>query len=237
MNARFTLVGFENLLNDMETSRSLKDPWELEGCEDFSAETLLSTIMIKGAQLEPLYSNPEFFYMMNKQWWDKWKHTFAGWCAALHAEYNPLWNKDYYETEHQDTLDVGTDDTITQNKETVDDDTTYQRSGTDDSTTEVRVSAFDADPNHPYVPHDITSVDDDWTERGSGTDDKTTNFNGNIDNDTTNDRDFDRTYHGWGNIGVTTSQQLIKEELELKYWNFYDHVSDIFLDEMAIRVY
>lgn len=268
MNARFTLVGYENLLNDMETSKSLKDPWVLDNCSEFSAETLLSTIMIKGAQMEPLYSDPLFFYKMNGQWWNKWKPTFQKWCEALHAEYNPLWNKDYYEEIHEDTYDEGTNNTITQNetvedddttyskkgngKEVVDDDTTYEKSGDNSQNVEVTVSAFDSS-NPAYLPHDNTHTTGDfseegsgtddkttttsWGESGSGTDDKTTTFSGDIDNDTTNDRDFDRSAHLYGNIGVTTSQSLVKEELELRYWNFYDHVSDIFLDEMIIRVY
>lgn len=234
MNARFTLVGFENLLNDMETSRSLKDPWELEDCEDFSAETLLSTIMLKGAQMEPLYSNPEFFYMMNKQWWDKWKHTFAGWCAALHAEYNPLWNKDYYEQVHDDEYTVGHEENTVNEKQSGKDmvDHDYNR----DVDTENRVSAYDADPNHPYVPHDTSHVDDIMNSENTDT-----TYGKNVktdgEDDATRDRDYDHNGHYYGNIGVTTSQQLIKEELELRYWNFYDHVSDIFLDEMAVRVY
>lgn len=269
MNARFTLVGFENELNSFDTTKSLKDAWVLEDCEDFSAETLLSTIILKGGQMEPLYSDPTFYYMMNQQWWNKWKPTFQKWCEALHAEYNPIWNKDYYEDIHEDTYDVGTNNTVTQNstvedddttyskhgnsKEVIDDDATYEKSGDNSSNTEVTVSAFDSSSPNTYLPHDNTSVSGDfseegestddktttatWGESGSGTDDKTTTFNGDIDNDSTMDRDFDRTSHLYGNIGVTSSQKLVNEELELRYWNFYDHVSDIFLDEMAIRVY
>ena len=47
MNARFTIVGFENELNTID-NKSLKDYWVLDGCDEFSAETLLSTIILKG---------------------------------------------------------------------------------------------------------------------------------------------------------------------------------------------
>lgn len=269
MNARFTIVGFENELNTID-NKSLKDYWVLDGCDEFSAETLLSTIILKGGQFEPLYSDPNFYYMMNGQWWNKWKPTFTKWCEALHAEYNPLWNKDYYEEVHEDTTDVGTDDTVT-GKQTVGHEegekhdkihSVEQLSGKDevdhdydkDITTTNEVSAFDAPGNDPYVPHDTSHTDDtlnrentdttygkktttDTTVDNTHEDDNTVTENGTIDNDTTNDRDFDRQSHLYGNIGVTTSQSLVKEELELRYWNFYDHVSDIFLDEMSIRVY
>lgn len=360
MNARITLIGMENALNQTEdVARSLKDPWEIEGT-DFDSTTLLSTIMIKGGQMEPLFSDPRFFYTMNQQWWNKWLPTFSRWWDVLeNREYNPIWNKDYYEETHEDTTDTGTLDTATSGKEivdtdttgtrnsteTMDDDTTYSKSGdtkdilkkgttlkktgtdtevTGDKTTysksggsteqlsgkdktthnsdrditvENKVSAYDSST---YQPHDQSHTDDTlnsentettygkktevtyhesgngtdnktvtmthdttdtgtedstttgtYSESGSGTDDKTTEFEentsgtvdttvnrtGTVDTDTTNDRDFDHTSHQWGNIGVTTSQQMVEAELQLRYWNIYEHISDIFLDEMAVRVF
>lgn len=285
----------EQLLNSLETPKSLADFWELEGSETFDAETLLSTIMLKGMSFEPIFTDPKFFYLMDQQWWNKWKGTFDKWFIALEKEYEPLWDRNGYEEVHEDTVDAGTLDTATTDREVVDrdttgskstrevvdDDTTYSKSGTskeivdDDttgsssttnsSTTTNEVSAFDAST---YQPHDksstsgssstTTSGTDDqtttvtWSESGSGTDDKTTtgtegttgtedvttNKTGSVDTDTTNDRDFDRTYHSWGNWGISqTSQRLLKSELEVRYWNVYEHIADIFVDEMTIGVF
>lgn len=415
-------MGLENLLNtmrDQDGNLSLTDAWEFsDNVHEFDSETLLATIMIKGAQFEPLYTDPTFFYRMNGMWWRKWKPTFEGWCTVLEKEYEPLWNKNYWELEHQDTTDAGTNDTVkgstevmadetAYNKggtntevmadetagtkdstetiddlivgsktsievidaetggtktssETVDGDTTYSKSGTnkevtDKGTTESEtiqtvdqlsgsdktvhdydkninttneVSAFDAPANDPYTPHDTsvthdklnventtttygkkdtinttksgsgtedttvtttysengsgtedrktdytetttgsedretqttdtsrsdedkstvyteatTGTDDrttttTWSESGSGTDDRTTTFNETIGNETSNDRDFDRDLHAYGNIGVTTTQKLVMEELQVRYFNIYERMSDIFLNEMAVRVY
>ncbi|MBQ0139413.1 MAG: hypothetical protein KBT36_08960 [Kurthia sp.] len=41
----------------------------------------------------------------------------------------------------------------------------------------------------------------------------------------------------YGNIGVTTSQQLREAELSTVEWNLYEHMSDIFLKELVIPVY
>lgn len=383
MHARVTLIGMENALNQMaDTEKSLKDPWELENVH-FDPETLLSTIMIKGGQMEPLWTDPTFYYMMNRQWWKKWTPTFQKWCETLEKEYEPLWNKNAWEEIHEDTTDNGTVGTTTVNREVVDEDTTGRKTsqevidddttgsktsqetldrdgtsrdvltqtevldgattGTKSSTevtdddieaqkitdsveqlsgkdqvdhdynkdidTENKVSAFDS---NLYQPHDTSHTDDvlnsentdttygkktdlditetttseedkrvtltettggttdnttttnstqtgtttddattdytettrgtddrttDFTENTTGTDDKTTTFNGQTDQDSENDRDFDRTSHTWGNIGVTTSQTMLKAELEVRYFNIYEHISDIFLDEMAVRVY
>lgn len=43
--------------------------------------------------------------------------------------------------------------------------------------------------------------------------------------------------HLYGNIGVTTSQQMLKDQLDVVTWNLYEHISDIFIDEFCILVY
>lgn len=279
----------------MTEPKSLTDDWSLTGTENFDADTLLSTIMLKGMSFEPIFTDPKFFYMMNGQWWNKWKDTFDRWFIVLEKEYEPLWDRNGYEEVHEDTSETGTLDTATSDRtvvdrdttdtettrEVVDEDTTYSKSGTskeiidDDttgsshttnsSTTTNTVSAFDAST---YQPHDqsstsgntdvTTSGTDDrtttttWSENGSGTDDITTtgskngagtedittNKTGSVDTDTTGDKDFDREYHSWGNWGISqTSQKLLKSELEVRYWNVYEHMADIFLDEMTLGVY
>lgn len=40
-----------------------------------------------------------------------------------------------------------------------------------------------------------------------------------------------------GNIGVTTSQQMLLQELELGYWNIYEKITELFLQEFTIPVY
>lgn len=40
-----------------------------------------------------------------------------------------------------------------------------------------------------------------------------------------------------GNIGVTTSQQMLKSELDLGYWNIYEKITDLFLTEFVIPIY
>lgn len=40
-----------------------------------------------------------------------------------------------------------------------------------------------------------------------------------------------------GNIGVTTSQQMLTAELDLGYWNIYNKITDLFLTEFVIPIY
>lgn len=250
-----------------DQGRSLTDPWELDNVHNFSAETLLASIMLKGAQLEPLFSDPVFFYRMNAQWWNKWKPTFESWCTVLEKEYEPLWDRNSYIEIAEHTDEEGTLDTATSDTEVMDDDTTYSKGGTsnetvDDDTTFSEdgsssmsatnlVSAFDSSTYQPHDSHsesseyeksgsgtDDRTTDITWSESGTGTDDRTTTKNGTVDTDTTGTKDHTHSEHAWGNAGISmTSQKLLTQELEVRYWNIYEHMSDIFLDEMAVRVF
>ena len=55
--------------------------------------------------------------------------------------------------------------------------------------------------------------------------------------DHTTDDDLEHKGRIHGNIGVTTSQQMLISELDLGYWNIYEKVTDIFLTEFVIPVY
>lgn len=41
----------------------------------------------------------------------------------------------------------------------------------------------------------------------------------------------------FGNIGVTTSQQMLQSELDIARWNLYEHIADLFAQEFCIMVY
>lgn len=43
--------------------------------------------------------------------------------------------------------------------------------------------------------------------------------------------------HMYGNIGVTTTQQMIQEEREVVQFNIYDHICNAFKDRFCVTVY
>lgn len=103
------------------------------------------------------------------------------------------------------------------------------------------------------VGKDRATKEGEWSESGSGTDDSTTtrtwsengtdnaddstNVEGTSATDRSYDRDFDHSGRVHGNIGVTTSQQMLQSELDLQLWNVYQHISDIFCKEMLLTVF
>lgn len=46
-----------------------------------------------------------------------------------------------------------------------------------------------------------------------------------------------RTGRAYGNIGVTTTQQMLEQELEIAKFNLIDQITDLFLAEFVIPIY
>ena len=90
---------------------------------------------------------------------------------------------------------------------------------TKDTNTNKR-SAFDS---NNYEPHDQSQLDGSGTSKSdaSGTDKGT----------------FERKAHLYGNIGVTTSAQMLEGELEVRKHNLYNMIADCFATELTLMVY
>ena len=46
-----------------------------------------------------------------------------------------------------------------------------------------------------------------------------------------------RKGHLYGNIGVTTSQQMLESEFKVAEWNIYEHIKDLFMQNFCIIIY
>lgn len=221
-SAKVTLLGmnayFHNAGNDLFEFLSLPT--------GLNKKTLTDNILLQGGEFEVLYSDPMSLKTSIGIWSDREAATFQRWVDALAIEYAPLENYDRIEA-WTDTLDsdgtsrtTGTNDTTT----TINEDIVGQ------STVQTDVSAYDSSG---YQPKEKVTTN-------SRTDDDTTTV---IDNDTTENNtstlDNKGEHRGrvHGNIGVTTSQQMLQQELDLGYWNIYSRITDMFLEEFCIMIY
>ena len=177
-------------------------------------ELLINNILMRGGEFEVLYSDPEFMMHAIGVWSNKWRRTFDKWLSALSEEYNPLHNYDRHEV-YTDNRNINRTENAT---------------GTDNSTssgsgnTENKVSAYDVST---YQPHDEA----DTSSTGSNSSSSVTNASGKTSDVLKHDA------HLYGNIGVTTSQQMLRDELDIDTWNIYEHITDLFLNEFAIYIY
>lgn len=173
-------------------------------------KTLTDNILLQGGEFEVLYSDPWALQNFISVWADREQATFQRWVDALAIEYAPLENYD----RHEDWTD------------TLDSDGTSRTTGTNDTSTSgtvtTDVSAYDSSS---YQPKDkVTSsetIDNDTTENNTSTLDNEGVHTGRIH----------------GNVGVTTSQQMLEAELGLGYWNIYSRITDMFLMEFCIMIY
>lgn len=136
----------------------------------------------------------------------------------------------------------------------IDADTTKDQTHTN---TENTVSAYDSSG---YSPHDnsegksahvdssnslTTSVTKgELVHNGYKTEGTTelnkTDFTNEGTSDTAHEAEGSRQHalHHWGNAGIsTTAQKLMEQEFRIRAFDIYDHMADIFIDELCVRVY
>ena len=215
--AKLTLIGTYNYDNTLFDNLSF---------ENVDHETMVNTILMNCGEFEVLYPNIETLKDMFTLFSKKWSRTVEKWVIALNTEYNPLENYDRYEkymgneveTEHGN-------ESYTNNGNTV-----LSRSGSDDNNSENKTSAFnsvDYQPNEQtinkmtYGSFDRNDVNLSQTRTPNLKKTRTPNLENHIH----------------GNVGVTTSQQMLESELKLQYWNLYDKISNIFMKEFCIMCY
>ena len=213
-----------------------------------------NSLLLRAGEMEVLFSDPDFFAEGIGVWGKKWYRTFEKWITALNIEYAPLENydrmEDWTETENideetTDTITRAEDETLTtESEENGTQNTNDSTESNTDSTTTNTVSAFNSSAYEP----DSRSVNDTDTTTTVETElttqntvDETVTKDNDITENRAGTRDNDRlnrkTGRAHGNIGVTTSQQMLEAELDIAKWNLYDKMSDIFILEFLIPVY
>ena len=111
-----------------------------------------------------------------------------------------------------------------------------------DLTSENKRAAFNS-ATYENAEKDINSGSEDTTRTGSETDSGT---NSSTKSGSTSDGtqssgtdEYLNTRRGraHGNIGVTTSQQMLQSELDIARWNLYNQITDMFLVEFTLMVF
>ena len=216
--AKFTLIGtyqyYHNAGGDLFELMDLPT--------GINKDTLCSNILLQGGEFEVQHGNPQFIHNAIGIWSQAWKESFQRWVDALAIEYAPL--------ENYDRMEHWTDEKDLTNN--VDSAGSSSSVGTLDNTTtgtvETTKSAYDSSTYQPYDKVESRSVSDT---------DSTDQTNTTLSSDTVINDDNEHNGRIHGNIGVTTSQQMLNQELDLGYWNLYQRITQLFLQEFVIPVY
>lgn len=201
-------------------------------------DKLINTILYNGGEFEVLYADPDFFKDMIGIWSDKTQFTMERWAKALAIEYNPLENYDRMEEWHDTNNSVKSDlKTTTDERSTADNTVSVAASESEGSgSNENKKAAYDSSTYQPYEKAETSSGGKNTSngaETSTGNLDETINEKGNEATAGVNDR----TGRAHGNIGVTTSQQMLQSELDIARFNLYGEISNLFLTELCIYTY
>lgn len=208
MLAKLTLIGLNEYYKQTHPTRTLFDNLTLP--INIDKDACVNHILLRYGEFCVLYPNPDFMYDAIKIFSDTYNRTFTKWADALNIEYSPLENYDRFE----DWRDIG------ESINTISSNTTDRI--TNEQTITKKVSPFE---NNQFQNsnEDSASVINDSTAWTAGRTD--------INTDNT------RTGHTHGNIGVTTSQQMLEAELNISKWNIYENIAKLFANEFCIMIY
>lgn len=241
-------MNLQNLVNFCQGA-GLPDPFSGATVpEPLNLDTVKSAIMVRCGLLTPVYGEPDVFTNLVTHWFETKQWTFEHLINIIQAEYSPIENVFEERTEtttfgHTNTKTGGFKDT-NGGKDTVKDSGTDQRdisnSGTD--TTTNLISAFNSTNYQADNKTDVLhghKIDDDLTH-GKQTD--TTHGHTlervyNSEKDTEGGKD-ELSVSRHGNIGVTSADQLIEQELELlRHFDIYSFIAKLFEEDNMIMIY
>lgn len=250
MQAKLSLIGFYNWDN------TLFD--DLVFPEKVDKDIAVRTILLECGEFEVLYPDFDFLKYAIKHFGAQHYWTFNKIFNAISIDYKPLenYNRTEIETiknEKSNTqTNSGKDNTL--NKETnsgsdvvnMDEVTGGEDVETPDLTKETNVSAYDSATYSPREQETTSGTN--TTEYGKTIDtDSTTTYGRKTDNDSTTtygkivndegEENIERSVNAYGNIGVTTSQQMLQSEIDIGLYDAYKMIADIFADDLCVRTF
>jgi len=189
-------------------------------------DTLVAHILVECAELEIMIPDPDVLKESLTYWSRAQRPIWERLYRTTQLEYNPIWNKDGTITETRDLRYTDNEDRDLQSTDNEDRDLASSA----DSTTTGKVSAFNASTMQDAEQSIAT---------GSGTDtgtiDRSRSDTGTIERNRTDAGTITRREQG--NIGVTTTQQMIKEEREVSTFNIYVYITQSFKSMYCLGVY
>lgn len=177
-------------------------------------ETLKDNIIMECGKMELLYPDFEFMQYMIGVWSRKNQWTFEQWVKVIQAEFDPLYNYD----RHEEWTDNGNRNASGTGSGTVDQDQT----GKNDTLNQVNAYNSDTfrDENHSVLESESSSETSSTSEY----------------KDTSTDKN-EHTGHIYGNIGVTTSTELLESFADFANFNIYDQITALFKSEFCLLIY
>lgn len=256
---RITLIGMYNYLPSLFDGLTLP--------EGYDKQDFIGSLLLEHGEKCVLYTNPDFMASAIGVWGRKWAGNLERIYTALTEEYNPLHNFDrfeeytdnegrkysksesashtatdtpaYSDTQTNNNTDTQTnnydvttsviDQAVTEHTVSADNSSAYQADWKEMSNggkNKVENDGTITDAHTGTIKHDISGTTQNLTEgsSNSGSGSETHNFTHNG--------------HLFGNIGVTTSVQMLTSEVDARMkYNLYEAAGRLFANELLIGIY
>lgn len=221
-----------SILGLYQREPTLFDELELPG--NMNKDVMIDNILYEAAPLEAYYPDPNFMKFMIGRWsfmnqsvWQKLYDTTV-------LEYNPIFNYDRTEewSENEQMLDKRTLTGTEMETSTDNSSGEIRSSGTVQS--ELNVSGYN---ESSYVPREQTIETPDTLTSNTSETDRIVSIDKNDTENMDRKRDNIRTGRAFGNIGVTTTQQMIQQERETVLFNMYKVITDSFIERFCLMIY
>lgn len=176
--------------------------------EGYSKETFINSLLLEHGEKLALYTDPDFMKSAIGIWSNKWALELSRIYEGLTAEYNPIYNYDRFE-QIEDSEGV----------------TSSAGHKATDSPTLSTENTISADNASGYQPDNKTTLSGKARDLSESSNGKT-------------DRTYSHGAHIFGNIGVTTSAQMVTEVVKQRLqYNLYSIATNLFASELLIGIY
>lgn len=181
--------------------------------------------------LTPLYHpDPAWLKFYVGRWCSKNAKTWAELYKTTIQDYNPIYN--YDRTEETTDTRSGTrklsEDTSSNTKQSGDTSVTDTGSGSNEHT----ISADNSDNYEPGYK-DVSSRKDTQASESNNRVDVT----GDRAVDETTGETYSHRLRAYGNIGVTTTQEMLEAQRKVVRYNIYNEIADSFKEEFCLYIY
>lgn len=183
---------------------------------------LRDELLAQIGEMTPLYNQPDVLKHMIATWARTQKPVWVKlWQTTLY-KYNPIWNKDGTYSE-----------TLTRSGNNSGGNSAKGSNSSNDTLTHGRTDT------HSVTGFDTNAFSNSYRDQASGSDinkgSESFSNSGDYSGKYSESQMLTRTEHG--NIGVTTTQAMIKEEREAAVFNMYDYIIEAFKKRFCLLIY
>lgn len=211
--------------------------------EGLDHDSMVNSILFEAAELPPVYTDPALLKQMIAHYFNTRLAIHTQLVSVLSLDYDPIENYNRYE----ERTTSGTNAVTKSETENISTSESGTTSGTVNSSTsgstsgevENKVSAYNADTYQPDDHTDSSTTSDTQTETETGGTSSNTGTSQKTGSGTENGtHSGQETSHIHGNIGVTTSQQMIESSIDLLgVSDVYRYITADFIKTFCIRCY